>query len=305
MHKYILILSLVVLGSCTLGKTTPPTPDVAPTPTNTASVLEPQMMKNPTVSLNYTLRESAPDGKILETTREDVAMANNLYKTGTTYAPFEVTLGTNSVIPGFERGIASMKKGEKKMIEVLPIDGYGESSMRRTVKESEVAPEFTITTDKAQFEDTSIQTVQKNLLGEQGKSLLVWQTLTGGANVIAKVTKIEGENVTLMIDNKENPFYGKKLEIGAVAKKDKISFIIKALTDKTITILINNGESPFSGKPFVVGATAPIPAANGQPSPGNIKILAISGETVDIDVPNTHPLAGKKLYFEVEILDIK
>lgn len=108
-----------------------------------------------------------------------------------------------------------------------------------------------------------------------------------------------------MIDNKENPFYGKKLEIGAVAKKDKISFIIKALTDKTITILINNGESPFSGKPFVVGATAPIPALNGQPSPGNIKILAISGETVDIDVPNTHPLAGKKLYFEVEILDIK
>lgn len=60
-----------------------------------------------------------------------------------------------------------MKKGEKKMIEVLPIDGYGELSMKRTVKQSEVAPEFTITTDKSQFEDTSVQTVQKNLLGEQ------------------------------------------------------------------------------------------------------------------------------------------
>ena len=66
-----------------------------------------------------------------------------------------------------------MKKGEKKMIEVLPIDGYGEASMKRTVRESEVAPEFTITTDRAQFEDTSVQTVQKSLLGEQGRSLVV------------------------------------------------------------------------------------------------------------------------------------
>lgn len=198
-----------------------------------------------------------------------------------------------------------MSKGEKKTIEVLPVDGYGEASMRRTVRESEVAPEFSITTDRAQFEDTSVQTVQKSLLGEQGKTLVEGQTLTGGANVTAKVTKIDGENVTLLIDNKENPFYGKKLEIGAVAKKEKISFTIKAITDKTITVLINNGESPFFGKPFVVGAIAPIPATNGQPSPGNIKILAISGETVDIDIPNSHPLAGKKLYFEVEVLDIK
>ncbi len=308
MHKYILILSLIVLASCTRGQVPSPTPDTKTPPnpvTSTAAVTEPQMMKNPSVSLNYTLREWAPDGKILETTKEDVARANNLYKTGATYVPFEVTLGTNSVIPGFERGIASMKKGEKKMIEVLPADGYGESNMKRTVKESEVAPEFTITTDKSQFEDTSVQTVQRNLLGEQGKSLTEWQTLTGGANVVAKVTKIEGDNITLTIDNKENPFYGKKLEVGATAKKGKISFTIKALTDKAVTVLINNGESPFSGKPFVVGASASIPGSNGQPSPGNIKILAISRETVEIDVPNNHPLAGKKLYFEVELLNIK
>jgi FKBP-type peptidyl-prolyl cis-trans isomerase 2 len=125
------------------------------------------MMKNPTVSLNYTLREGSPTGKILETTKEDVAKANNLYKSGAAYAPFEVTLGTNSVIPGFERGIVSMQKGEKKMIEVLPKDGYGEASMKRTVRDSEVAPAFTITTDKSQFEDTAIQTVQKSVLGEQ------------------------------------------------------------------------------------------------------------------------------------------
>jgi FKBP-type peptidyl-prolyl cis-trans isomerase 2 len=70
-------------------------------------------------------------------------------------------------------------------------------------------------------------------------------------------------------------------------------------------MFVVNGNSPFAGKPFVVGASAPIPVNNGQPSPGNIKILAISGESVEIDVPNPHPLAGKTLYFDIEILDIK
>jgi FKBP-type peptidyl-prolyl cis-trans isomerase 2 len=41
-------------------------------------------------------------------------------------------------------------------------------------------------------------------------------------------------------------------------------------------------------------------------SGAEIKILSLSGETVTIDAPNTsHPLAGKKLYFDVEVLDIK
>lgn len=252
MYKYILIFSLLVLASCNRSQPETPTPTPTTPVTSTAATIETPKMQNPTVSLNYTLREGAADGKILETTKEDVAKANNLYKSGATYTPFEVTLGTNSVIPGFERGIASMSKGEKKTIEVLPVDGYGEASMKRTVRESEVSPEFTITTDRAQFEDTSVQTVQKSLLGEQGKSLVEGQTLTGGANVTAKVTKIDGENVTLLIDNKENPFYGKKLEVGAVAKKEKITFTLKALTDKTVTVLIKNEDSPFSGKPFVV-----------------------------------------------------
>jgi FKBP-type peptidyl-prolyl cis-trans isomerase 2 len=119
------------------------------------------------------------------------------------------------------------------------------------------------------------------------------------------VTKVDGEDVTLMIDNKENPFYGKKLVVGATAKKESISFTVKALTEKQVTMFIVNGNSPFAGKQFVVGASAPLPSANGQSSPGNIKITAISGESINIDVPNTHPLAGKTLYFDIEILDIK
>lgn len=57
MHKYILIASLVILASCTRGQTPPPATQTPPVSTSSAAVMEPQIMKNPTVSLNYTLRE--------------------------------------------------------------------------------------------------------------------------------------------------------------------------------------------------------------------------------------------------------
>ncbi len=96
---------------------------------------------------------------------------------------------------------------------VLPKDGYGESNIVRTVRESEVAPEFLLATDRTRFEDTIVETVERKVLGEQGQNIAVGQTLTGGADVIAKVTKIEGDNITLTIDNKDHPFYGKKLAV--------------------------------------------------------------------------------------------
>jgi FKBP-type peptidyl-prolyl cis-trans isomerase len=42
-----------------------------------------------------------------------------------TFQPFEVIIGTNGVIPGFEKGLLGMKKGEKKTIMVPPELGYG------------------------------------------------------------------------------------------------------------------------------------------------------------------------------------
>lgn len=302
MYKYLVISSLLVLSACTFGKSETPvvTPTPAPVSTGTASI--PQ---NAVVSLNYTLREGSPTGTILETTKEDVAKANNIYQSGTNYTPFEVILGTNSVIPGFEAGIASMKKGESKVIEVLPKDGYGEATVSRTIQKAEVAPEFSITTDRARFEDTITQTVTRSALGDQWVNITVGQTLTGGQDVTAKVTAIDGDNVTLAIANKENPFYGKKLAVGEKSVKDKISFTISGLTETGITLSVVNGDSPFTGKEFVAGATASFPSIEWQPSPGMIKILAISGEEVSIEMPNTHPLSGKTLYFEVEILDIK
>jgi hypothetical protein len=105
--------------------------------------------------------------------------------------------------------------------------------------------------------------------------------------------------VTLDIDNKANPFYGKKLIPGAKATQEKVSFTIKSVSATGITLDVINDESPFARKDFVEGATASLPTG------ATITVKGFSGDTVMIELPNTHPLAGKNLYFEVELLDIK
>lgn len=215
MRKLIIISALLVLSACTKPNT--PNPPSAANPPASTPVAEQKatepMPQNAVVSLNYTLREGAANGKVLESTIESVAKQNGLYQSGMTFEPFKLVLGTNSVIPGFEAGVASMKKGEKKMIEVSPKDGYGEATVVRTVPKYEVAPEFTVTVDKSRFQDVITQAVPKSSLGEAGNNLKEGQTLTGGLGITAKVVKIDGDSVTLAIDNKDHPFYGRQLAV--------------------------------------------------------------------------------------------
>lgn len=181
-------------------------------------------------SLNYVLHTDSPTGKIVDTSVESVAKCAGLFQSGATYKPFEFVLGSNQVVPGFEAGVAAMKKGEKMMLVVAPKDGYGELTKTEVVPRNSIAPNFTTTIDKNILSDTITQTVDRSMLGEQGGTgLTVGQTLTGGQDMTAKVTKIDGQKVTLSIENKQNPFFGKKLTIGAVSEKDKIKFTVKEL----------------------------------------------------------------------------
>ncbi len=302
MQKLLVVASLLFISSCTLWNNeaptvTPPAPKPVVTPTPTPTT--PEAPKNSTVSLNYTLREWSPTGKVLETTLVDVAQANGLYQSGARYQPFQFPLGANAVVPGFERGVMTMKAWERKIIEVLPKDGYGEATKIETIKNYEIAPKFSVTTDRQKFADNITETVTLSALGEQGKNLVVGQTLTGWANMVAKVAKIDGQNVTLNIDNKDNPFYGKTLAVGLTATKDKAKFTVRALTETWVTLEIENGNSPFTGKEFVVGAQATLPKDG-----WTLTVKAINGDDITIEVPNTHPLAGKTLYFEVDVLSI-
>ena len=68
------------------------------------------------------------DGKIVDTTFEDVAKKNNIFSNFIVYEPLEFEIGSGDVIRGFEKAVMEMKKGQEKEIIVKPGEGYGERS---------------------------------------------------------------------------------------------------------------------------------------------------------------------------------
>lgn len=303
----ILVLSalLLSLASCTMpgmknddSKTPDVTPPVQTTPTTVDTSATGSAKTGSLVTLNYTLRTDSATGPIQETTLESVAQANGLYKTGSTYQPFQVVLGQNQVIVGFESGLMGVKKGEKKIIKVIPAEGYGKPVV---IPKEQIAPEFTITRDKKVFDNVLTETIEKSQFPADMQAMIttakVGDTLTGANNAIAKVTAVSSGSVTLAIENIGNPFYNKELKVGAVSTSTGADFKIVSMEGTGITLQITNKQSPFYGKTFAVGESA-------TPENGNkITVTAIDDSSVTILAD--HPFMAKDLYFDIEIVDIQ
>lgn len=101
--------------------------------------------------------------------------------------PFEFTIGTGSVIPGFEKGVVGMAAGETKTLTIPPDDAYGQKrdELVADVKKSHFPPDIS---------------------PELGQQLQMQQPDGRPLNVV--VTKIEGEDITL---DANHPLAGKTL----------------------------------------------------------------------------------------------
>jgi FKBP-type peptidyl-prolyl cis-trans isomerase 2 len=299
--KIFLISSLaVLLSACSMNVGTTPTNtgSVSETPkTDTIAQVSPTTVgQNTMVTLNYTLRKDAKDGQIVETTLENVAKENTLYKEGMKYQPFQVMIGSNSVIPGFEQGLIGMKKGEKKVIEVPPELGYGTGARIETIPKSGIAPVFSITQDKKFFQDSVTQTIPKENLKDEMKKATVGQVFTGSENVTAKVTEVTESGITLEIDNIKNPFYKKKLAVGTSVDLPDSTYKITKIAGTGVTLEITNKQSPFYNKKFAVGESL-------ESAQGKVIIQEINEDTIVI--AQEHPFMGKTLFFDVEVTDIQ
>ena len=66
------------------------------------------------------------DGKLVETSQEDVAKANSIHREGRGYKPITVTLGASQIIKGLESHIRSHgQKGKNVKVDIAPEDAYG------------------------------------------------------------------------------------------------------------------------------------------------------------------------------------
>ncbi|MEI7477173.1 MAG: FKBP-type peptidyl-prolyl cis-trans isomerase [bacterium] len=76
------------------------------------------------VSVNYVGRFT--DGRVFDTSIEEVAKKNARYNPQRGYAPLTFIVGSGDVVSGFENAIEGMAIGETKTVTLAPKDAYGE-----------------------------------------------------------------------------------------------------------------------------------------------------------------------------------
>ena len=101
--------------------------------------------------------------------------------------PLNFVVGQGHIIPGFEKAVIGMEKGEKKTISLTPADAYGEYSKEKVI----------ITERKNFGEDF-----------EPEKDLQIALQLENGERAIATITNFDEEKVTLDLNH---PLAGKNL----------------------------------------------------------------------------------------------
>jgi len=125
--------------------------------------------KRDLVKVDYILEV---DGKVVDTSIEEVAKKEGIYSEDREYKPLEFVVGEGELIEGFEEAVLGMEKGEEKEVVIPPEKAYGE---RRE--------EFIQEIPKEMFKDADFEP-------KEGMNIL--------ANGIpAKIVKVTDDKVTL------------------------------------------------------------------------------------------------------------
>ncbi len=81
------------------------------------------MEKGSFIKISYTGR--VKDGKVFDTTNEEIAKKENIYDEKRVYHPLPIVVGEKQVIEGLEEAITGMKINESKRVEIPPEKAYG------------------------------------------------------------------------------------------------------------------------------------------------------------------------------------
>ena len=132
----------------------------------------PAAKKGDKVSLEYT--GTLDDGTVFD--------SSDKHKT-----PLEFEVGSGQVIPGFDKAVTGMKKGEEKKFTLQPSEAYGERK-----------PELTHVVPRSQLPKDH----------EPKKGMMLAVATPDGRQIPATITEVKGGNVTLDMNH---PLAGKAL----------------------------------------------------------------------------------------------
>lgn len=85
------------------------------------------MNKGDVIKLEYDMWvEDGDKLRLGDTTSEEKAKKEGIYKEGTLFAPMHTIVGANRVLPGLDRSLGGAEAGKEYKIKVNPADGFGE-----------------------------------------------------------------------------------------------------------------------------------------------------------------------------------
>jgi FKBP-type peptidyl-prolyl cis-trans isomerase 2 len=85
------------------------------------------MKKGDFVKISYS---GWSDGQLIETTELSVAKAQDAYDEKRPYEPVVIIVGEGHVLQGIDKALEGMKVGDKKKLDIQPLDAFGERSFK-------------------------------------------------------------------------------------------------------------------------------------------------------------------------------
>lgn len=191
--------------------------------------------------------------------------------------PLEFVIGRGSMIKGFEDAVRTMKVGEKKTIRLEAKDAYGEEYIEQTKPIAEYKEVITQTVPADALTGNLEQKIPKDQAQQLFGSVEVGtEKKIGEASL--KILSLSGTEVVISINDPKAPFYGKKIVVGmTTTAQDGSEITVKKITDKNVDVDIKPKQ----------------------------EVISKTATDITLKVKNPHPLAGKALNFEIELLEIK
>lgn len=191
--------------------------------------------------------------------------------------PLVFVIGQGGMIKGFEDAVRGMKVGETKKVHIEAKDAYGEEYMEKTIPLEEYKEVISQKLLASDLLGNLEQKLPKDQAANLFSPLAVWSEKKIGEATL-KVIAISWDDVVVGITEPKAPFYGKKLTTGLkTTAQDGSEITITKISGDDVTIDIKQKQ----------------------------EVIKKTDKDITVKVKNPHPLAGKALNFEIELLSIK
>lgn len=251
------------------------------------------------ISMNYVGRFE--NSTIFDTNIEDVAKKEGHYTSLRSYDPLSFVVGQGQMIKGVDNAVVGMKVGQKKQVIVKPADGYGlydENKVQTITK----IQRFNKTEEIDRYAKLTEQEFQKvfNEAPVEGKEYAVpnipWKIRVN--TIFAGIIDVESLLTPGDVIRLPNSQWD-SLVLGVT--KEKITILHKPKPGQKIQTSFGSSTVRLKGR-YIELVFDANEGDQIQTLYGPITVKEVTNDTITVDT--NHPLAGKTLYFDVEIVSV-